>query len=68
MKEEEDKKENKKVGRIYPNGSLVKSFSISVENWEYLKKYKKYTYSFDLNSIIDKVRLEAESKEAESKE
>jgi len=57
MKKDDKKKGKKNV--VYPNGSLVKSFSISTENWEYLQKEKEHytSYSITINKMLDKLRL-----------
>ena len=57
MKKDDEKKSNKNI--VYPNGSLVKSFSISTENWDYIQKKKDHysSYSVTVNKLIDKLRL-----------
>jgi hypothetical protein len=57
------KKDNtikKTKNRLYPNGSKVKSFSISTENWNFIEENKEYSYSFTVNKMLDKLRLEKE--------
>ena len=54
----------KKAGRdkLYPNGSEVKSFSISTENLEFIRKNKAYSMSYTINLMLDRLRQEKDFK------
>ena len=50
------RQKRKGKNHIYKNGSVVKSFSISTENWEFILNNKEYSYSNTLNRMIDTLK------------